>query len=242
MPIPLPPPGVPARTPPNRLYVRDRQNWAVDQERYRHDQALYSLGEYSIFYLMWSLLDLEAGLTTRCPTCYGAAGSTQDAIAQAYQQPKINKCPDCFGTTFAGGFRAKIVRPALWADDDESEKLDKRGVVHPESVSVETTWDFRMRQGDYIIRADGSRWRLPASPRRTTLRSGWDHPGQKQNSITYAQIQARFEEPGTVAYMLDPTDKAALRTLLTQRSYAPQAFPALEVVRGPLVPDDAVID
>lgn len=242
MPIPLPPPGVPTHTPPNQLYVRDRQNWAVDQERYRHDQALYSLGEYSIFYMMWSLLDFEAGLVARCVTCYGAPGSVQNATAGVYQQPKINKCPDCFGTTFEGGFRAKIVRPSLWADNDEEEKLDKRGVVHPESVSVESTWDFRMREGDYIVRADGSRWRLPNAPRRTTLRSGWDHPAQKQNSITYARMQARFEEPGTVAYMLSPTDKTTIHTVLTQRSYTPQSFPEIEVIRGPLIPDDAVID
>lgn len=242
MPIPLPPPGVPTGTPPNQLYVRDRQNWAVDQERYRHDQALYSLGEYAIFCMMWSLLDFEAGLVTRCATCYGAPGSIQNATAEVYQQPKINKCPDCFGTTFEGGFRAKIVRPSLWADNDEEEKLDKRGVVHPESVSVESTWDFRMREGDYIIRADGSRWRLPAAPRRTTLRSGWDHPAQKQNSITYARMQARFEEPGTVAYMLPPTDKTTIHTLLTQRAYTPQHFSAIEVIRAPLIPSDGVID
>lgn len=242
MPIPLPQPGVPTSTPPNQLYVRDRQNWAVDQMRYRHDQALYRLGEYSIFYLMWSLLDLEAGLVTRCATCYGTPGTIQNAVATVYQQPKINKCPDCFGTTFEGGYRARIVRPSMWADNDESEKLDKRGVVHPESVGVETTWDFRMREGDYIIRADGSRWRLPASPRRTTLRTGYDHPDQKHNSITYAQIQARFEEPGTVAYLLTPTDKVTIHTVLTQRSYTPQSFPAIELIRAPLIPTDGVID
>lgn len=242
MPIPLPPPGVPTSAPPNQLYLRDRQGWAVDQMRYRHDQALYRLGEYSIFYMMWSLLDFEAGLVTRCATCYGTPGSTQNASAQVYQQPKINKCPDCFGTTFEGGYRARIVRPALWSDNDESEKLDKRGVVHPESVSVETTWDFRMREGDYVIRADGSRWRLPASPRRVTLRSGWGHPDQAHNSITYGQISARFEEPGTVAYMLWPQDKTTLHTTLTEQSHTPLAFPELESVRAPLVPSDGVID
>jgi hypothetical protein len=243
VPLPIPQPGVPTDTTyGNQFYVRERQDWAVEQERYRHDQALYSLGEYAIFYLMWSLLDFEAGLVARCSRCYGTTGTIANREALTYEQPSINRCPDCFGTTFEGGFRAKIVRPSLWADNDESEKLDRRGVVHPETVNVESTWDFRMRQGDYILRADGSRWRLPVSPRRTTLRSGYDHPGQAANAITYAQIQARLEEEGTVVYDLLPTSKVAIHTLLTQPGYFPQDFSSFEVIRAPLVPADGVID
>jgi hypothetical protein len=242
MPLPIPP------TPPSGLpttgqfYVRERQDWAIDQERYRHDQALWTVGEYSIFFLMWSVLDAKAGLIERCHTCYGASGSQQGRIAAVYDQPSRNRCPDCFGTTFEGGFRARIVRPAIWADNDESEKVDRRGSVHPEAVNVESTWDFRMRQGDYIIRADGSRWRLPSSPRRTALRTGFEHPAQRTNSITYSQIQARLEEPETVAYTLPPTSKSEVHSLLTQHDYFPQAFDSFEIIRAPLIPTDGVID
>lgn len=242
MPLPIPPPGVPQTGTDNRFYVRARQDWAVDQERYRHDQALYAVGEYAIFYLMWALLDFEAGLVTRCSRCYGTTGSVTNREAQVYNQPSINRCPNCFGTTFEGGYRARIVRPSLWADNDESEKQHRRGVVHPEAVTVESTWDFRMRQGDYIIRADGSRWRLPESPSRTTLRSGFDHPAQKQNAITYARIQARLEEPGTVVYDLPPESKVGIHTLLTQDNPFPQDFTSFEIIRAPLVPEDGVID
>jgi hypothetical protein len=242
MPLPIPQPSVPQTGAGNRFYVRAPQDWAIDQERYRHDQALYSLGEYSIFYLMWALLDFEAGLVARCMRCYGTTGSVEDRKSRVYNQPTINRCPDCFGTTFEGGFRARIVRPALWADNDEAEKLDRKGVVHPETVNLESTWDFRMRQGDYIIRADGSRWRLPSSPRRTTLRSGYDHPSQKDTSITYAQMQARLEEEGTVAYDLLPTSKIGIHTLLTQGSDFPRDFSTFEIIRAPLVPVDGVID
>jgi hypothetical protein len=243
MPLPIPGPGTPATsTYAKQFYVRDRQDWAIEQERYRHDQALYSIGEYSIFYLMWSLLDLEAGLVTRCARCYGTAGTIANRETVVYNQPTINRCPDCFGTTYEGGFRARIVRPAIWADNDESEKQDAKGVVHPETVNVESTWDFRMRQGDYIIRADGSRWRLPASPRRTTLRSGYDHPGQAANAISYSQIQARLEEAGTVAYTLLPTDKISIHTLLVQPGYFPRDFATFQIVRAPLIPSDGVID
>jgi hypothetical protein len=242
MPLPIPQPSIPVNGPGNRLYVRAPQNWAVDQERYRHDQALYSLGEYTIFYLMWSLLDFQAGLVTRCARCYGTSGSLDNRKAKVYNQPTINRCPDCFGTTFEGGFRARIVRPALWADNDEAEKLERQGVVHPETASVESTWDFRMRQGDYFIRADGSRWRLPTSPRRTTLRSGYAHPAQADAAITYAQMQARLEEEGTVVYDLPPTSKIGIHTLLTQGADFPRSFGAFEIVRAPLIPTDGVID
>lgn len=242
MPLPIPHPNPPATEQPNRFYVRDTQTWAVDQERYRHDQALYTVGEYSIFYLMWSQLDLLAGLVERCARCYGTDGTIPNRKADVYNQPSNNRCPDCFGTTYEGGYRARIVRPALWADNDEDEKLDRRGVVHPESVSVESTWDFRMRGGDYIIRADGSRWRLPAAPRRTTLRSGYDHPAQHDASITYARMQARLEEPGTVAYLLDPTNKIGIHTMLTAKSDFPRSFSDFEVIRAPLIPPDGVID
>jgi len=242
MPLPIPQPSQPRTDSGNRFYVRAPQVWAVDQERYRHDQALWSLGEYSIFYLMWSLLDLEAGLVTRCLRCYGTGGTVDNRKAKVYNQPTINRCPDCFGTTYEGGFRARIVRPALWADNDEAEKPDRQGVVHPETTNVESTWDFRMRQGDYIIRADGSRWRLPVSPRRTTLRSGYDHPSQKDTAITYAQMQARLEEEGTVAYDLLPTSKIGIHTLLTQSSEFPRDFGSFEIIRAPLVPADGVID
>jgi hypothetical protein len=242
MPLPIPQPPSPSAATGERFYVRAPQDWAIDQERYRHDQALYSIGEYSIFYLMWSLLDFEAGLVTRCSRCYGTDGSIENRKAKIYNQPSVNRCPDCFGTTFEGGYRARIVRPAIWADNDEDEKLNRQGVVHPESVSVESTWDFRMREGDFIIRADGSRWRLPAAPRRTTLRSGYDHPAQADAAITYARMQARLEEPGTVAYLLEPGSKVGLHTLLTTHSDFPRHFPEFEVIRAPLIPPDGVLD
>jgi hypothetical protein len=99
-----------------------------------------------------------------------------------------------------------------------------------------------MRQGDYLIRTDGSRWRLPSSPRRTTLRSGYSHPAQADAAITYAQMQARLEEEGTVVYDLPPTSKIGIHTLLTQSADFPRDFSTFEIIRAPLIPIDGVID
>jgi hypothetical protein len=81
-------------------YLREPQRWAVDQERQRHLQALYTVGEWTMFCLMWNLEDFQNGLVTRCSVCYNRS-------SQAYKQGERNKCPDCFGTTFEGGFRAQ---------------------------------------------------------------------------------------------------------------------------------------
>lgn len=223
-------------------HLRQQEDWAIDQERQRHADALHRVGEYSIFVMMWTVIDFEHGLVDRCSTCSGPDGSRQDRIADVYKQPKQNKCPDCYGTHFDGGIRAKIVRPAIWADANETEHLDRRGAVHPDAAGVESTWDFRMHQGDYIIRADGSRWRLPDSPRRTTLRTGFAHPNQREMSINYGRIQARYEEPTTVVYMIPPTDLEYIEYHLTKRSLFPMTFPHLETINAPLIPTHGLRD
>lgn len=240
--LPRPTPSATGATEVQPYHLQDKQDWAVEQERQRHADALYRLGEYSVFVMMWGLVDFQAGLVQRCPICYGTSGSVQDRVSAVYNQPTKNKCPSCYGTTFAGGIRAKIVRPALWAEVDEKERQDRRGTVHPEQVSIESTWDFRMRQGDYIIRSDNSRWRLAESPARVTLRSGFLHPEQEETSITYGRIDARYEEKTTVAYSIPPIDYATIHGILTAPGKYPLDFTGFEVVNGPLIPPHATQD
>lgn len=239
MPFPIIGPSAPVDapvTPRDSYWLRQEEDWATYQERMRHAQALYQYGEYAMFVMMWGLVDFEKGLVGRCNRCYGSNGSQQHRIADVYNQPTQNECPDCLGTTFEGGIRAKIVRPSMWADLDEKEELANRGVVHPERVSVESTWDFRMRKGDYILRSDGSRWRIPDSPQRVTLRTGYMHPDQAETSITYHRIEARYAEHGSVVSLIPPTSTAALREILTRTGYKPSQFDDVEVINGPLIP------
>lgn len=242
MPLMIPRPSNAGTSEVQPYHAWDRQDWAIEQERQRHADALYRLGEYSVFVMMWTLIDFKAGLVGRCTRCYSTPNSVQSRVSAVYNQPTQNKCPDCFGTTFEGGVRAKIVRPAIWTDTDETEKQDRRGSVHPEQSSVESTWDFRMHQGDYVIRADNSRWRLPESPSRVTLRSGFAHPDQVDASITYDRIQARYEEKTTVAYMLPPTDSATISGVLTAPGWQPIDFSGFEEINGPLIPPHPLVD
>lgn len=242
MPLPIPHTSENGHSTVAQYHRVQPRHWAIEQERQNHADALYHVGEYSMFVLMWSVIDLDAGVVARCSRCWGADASMTDRVGDVYKQPSINRCPVCFGTSFEGGYRAKIVRPAIWADNDETERLDKRGVVHPEAVNIESTWDFRMRQGDYIFRADGSRWRVADSPKRVTLRSGFQHPDQVDTSITYNRVQARYEELDTVAYSIPPVAANILNGILTNPGYFPQNFGAAEDIRGPLIPTDALRD
>jgi hypothetical protein len=217
-------------------YVRDKQNWAISQEIQRHDQALLSLGEYAAFALMWHEQDLTAGRVGRCPTCYLAQG----LISEAYGQGNKARCPDCFGTTFEGGIRALIYRPALFTEVDEDEQKGARGVSRPSGVSVESTQDFRVLHGDYVFRADGQRFQLRV-PERTTLRTGFGTPYQSSTSIGYNISRGALEDVNTsVAYDIPP-DVATLKTTLSQARYVPFDFSSYEVINAPLIPieDDA---
>ena len=210
-------------------YVRETQPWAVVQENQRHDQALFTVGEYAMFVLMWHVLDFEAGLVQRCTRCYVAQGK----IAEVYKQPAQNKCPDCFGTTFEGGFKARIVRPAIFSDTNEEEQVDRRGSVHPQSVSIESTSDFRIRRGDYAFRGDGTRWWLRGAE-VVRLRDGFGYPSQENHGLNVNISQASLEEEETVAYMIPP-DEATVRSTLTLGSRVPFDFSSVEVIRAPLI-------
>ena len=213
-------------------YVRETQGWAVEQEHMRHNQALWSIGEYACFLLLWHIQDFEAGLVQRCLTCYQPRGK----IAEAYGQPSQNKCPNCLGTTFEGGYRALIFRPAIFTDTDESEQIAQRGVVHANDVSIDSTSDFRVRTGDYCFRQNNDRYYLRV-PNRITVRTGFSHPAQAAAAIGYNHSRATLEDPGTISYLAPPTE-FELASILSMTSRKPVDFSEYEIIRGPLIPDD----
>lgn len=229
-----PQPIVPNNQP---YYIRTPQNWAVEQERQRHQQALYMVGEPALFLLMWRVEDFNAGLTTQCPRCRATDGGLNARIETVYQQPLSAVCPYCFGTTFYGGVRAKIIRPAIFTDIDEDERRQARGVVHPESCMVETTHDFRSRTGDYVCRADGSRWML-STPSRVQLRTGFTHPVQGEQSIGYARIPAAREDESSVAFQIPPVASELGNWLVAPVNWP--GPPVDDVLNGPLIPSTEV--
>lgn len=211
-------------------YIREHKDWAVQQETYRHDQALYSVGEPAMFVLLWTVEDFQHGYTSRCSHCYGT--DVMGRQAAVYNQAMTAKCPRCYGTTFEGGIRARIIRPALFGETDDTEQADKRGATHPQSIMVESTNDFRYRAGDFVFRLDGSRWQLKA-PSRVTVRTGFEHPGQTVASMGYSQGPATLEDATSVAYLIPPSGEALAGQLLPESRW-PTA--KTDVINGPLIP------
>lgn len=214
-------------------YIREIQPWAIEQERRRHNQALWYVGETTMFALMWHLEDFQADLVDRCPTCYESQGD----VAEVYAQPDEYKCPDCFGTTFEGGFKALIIRPAIFSDSDEGETRHSRGVVHPNDLTIESTPDFRIRTGDYCFRSSGDRFYLRV-PERITLRTGYAPPTQTDTAIGYNHANAAQEDPNAVAYKIPPGNDE-LVGILSRVSRIPRDWGTFEVIRAPLIPSQS---
>lgn len=212
-------------------WLRETQPWAVEQERMRHAEALYQLGELAFFALMWHLDDFTSGLVDRCPTCY----TTQGKIADAYGQGDRYKCPDCFGTTFRGGYKALIIRPAIFSDVDKDIRGQARGVTNTDEVDVESTPDFRVRTSDYVFRATGDRLYLRV-PARVTIRTGFSVPWQTTEGVGYTHAKAVIEDPTDVSYTIPP-DNDRVKEILTRVARLPYDMSKYEVIRAPLIPE-----
>lgn len=231
-------PEIPVGLSNQPYYVRERKSFAIDQENYRHNQAIWSIGELVIITLMWAYEDFENGYVLRCPRCFSSQ-DLEGRAASVYEQPTQTRCPLCYGTTFNGGIRAQIVRPGIFSDTDDDERKSERGITHPQNSIFESTSDFRSRSGDYVFRQDGSRWQLSV-PQRVTLRTGFEHPTQQTTSLGYARMTATLEDESSVAYLIPPTTKQAIHDTLVPPSRYPA--PPADVINGPLIPPLGVTD
>jgi len=211
-------------------YLPHPQQYAVEQERYRHDQALYSFGEYSLFLLMWKIQDFEKGLVGRCPTCFLAYGK----IAEAYGQASSSVCPDCLGTTFDGGYKAKIIRPAIWDDTSaRANSLTRSGEVETDSTAIQSTNDFRMHTDDYVFRADGSCWQVQDYI-ESMLNTGFQHMNAQRGLVGVNYNRVKLEDSLTVAY-----SAVSMEDVITILNPEPEHFPidfsAQEEIKGPIL-------
>lgn len=210
----------------------DMQQYAIDQERMRHDDAMLRFGEMTCFVLLWSVYDYEAGRVGHCSVCFTPYGD----IAEAYQQPAKRKCPSCLGTTFEGGFRAKVYRPALWNHEKVSEEIKKQGIIQAQTADIQSTTDFELRQGDYAVRADGTRWQI-TQPKNTRIATGFGPKTQWASTIG-SGFSGHLEDDSSVAYLVEVDTSFLLTAGWSPILRYPVAPP--DVIRGPLLLDVAV--
>lgn len=204
---------------------------SIDFFRFSHDEALYSLGEWTIFFLMWRIDDYNAGLVERCSNCYLPFGD----VSEVFKQPSIRNCPVCFGTTFEGGYKARIVRPAIWNANAEEDKEQRRGEITRNSASVQSTSDFRLRVGDYLVRGDNKRWQM-RSPAPTFLREGFATATPELNQMGSLYTQCDIEDESSVSYIIPIADDSSLtpQDILTIKSHYLPDFSEFEEIRGSL--------
>lgn len=215
---------------PVRQWHPDPQEYALAIQRANQAQALASYGEYSMFVLMWKNEDFRAGLVGRCTECMEAG----DKIAEAYGQADQERCATCFGTTYEGGFKARIVRPALWTlQDVENREEARRGVELVRTARVQSSSDFRLRTGDYIFRSSGERWRVQGID-SDSIKTGFHRGAKDRTRIGYNLGTVVREHEASVAYIIPPTNEQ-LEALDVWDIRVPQKYDDLEEIRGPLI-------
>lgn len=212
------------------------QPWAVQHLRQSHEQALYKVGEPTVFTLMWQLVDFDNGLVGRCQTCSAtfAGGSDPHIFTDTYKQPSMYLCPECYGSTFEGGWKAQLLRPALWTYEEQDIEPGQRGVVVKQHAAVQTTSDFVLGTGDYASRVDNTRWQLSQTS-GTHVRAGYGFPTQVETTIGYNVAQANLLDPNAdVSELLPPTKSRLASILHSVNAHIPADAGFFDVVRGPI--------
>lgn len=175
--------------------------YAVMQEIERHDEAVRWFGEMTACIFMWNAFDFAARLVGRCTVCFEAYGE----IADAYGQAPRKMCPNCYGTTFEGGIRALLYRPAIWTKDVVSQDVEKRGQVEVTTAEVQTVSGTAMREGDFLVRSNGTRWQIN-SPDDTEISTGFGPKGN--DSVVGSFFRAQLEDGSSVAYLIPIVEEA----------------------------------
>jgi hypothetical protein len=233
-------------TQPYFLKTPDPQ--LIPQQRQQHNEAVYAYGEYSMFILMWHIEDYLAGACQRCPYCFGEKNPVEAAIEDAYKQAILNKCPQCFGTTYfqndaarLGGLKARIVRPCMWNTADVTHDYVQQGEVDSSTSTVQSISDFRMRSGDYVFRADQTRWRVETIQTDFII-SGFQAASDINAMIGYTYPGCKQEEKTSVAFIIPPEPSIAgpLLNVNPALNY-PVDFSTWEVINGELIADDFVV-
>lgn len=234
-PTPVEPPPITPVVPPdlNPYQLPDPRRYAIDQERQRHNDALFRYGEYAMFVLMWTIRDFDEDRVDRCTRCFANTGLNQ-RIAETYKQPNQGACPVCFGTTFEGGFRAKVIRPSLWDFSEDADSQGRRGATISATAGVQSTADFQMHTGDYAFRADGTRWKL-LSLSAHHMREGFEAPFSTTNIIAVNAGNFIKEPPTATSFTIPPTGDVLATLLDPQNPRFPVDYSANEIIRSPLL-------
>jgi hypothetical protein len=120
--------------------------YSVDYLRKAVKDSLSYLGEQAILLQMYHVVPDE-GVAERCPN-----------YDDVYQNCARGLCPDCYGTTFAGGVKTVGRVWAQFTDSDANENIDRTGVWAPDAREIQTEWFPPLTQRDYVVRIPKDAW------------------------------------------------------------------------------------
>lgn len=209
-------------------FLGPEQPFAISNMAQWVDQANYFIGEYTIFVLLWRVSDFEAGLVERCSICYPDDDDRERRISEVYNQPAKERCPACLGTTFEGGWKAILVRPAQWDTAEPEEEASERGVIAPATASFVTGRDLVLHSGDYALRGDDTRWQVTGV--NTMLVSDGAGVPTSLRELVGSSYTAAQEDRSSVVFDIELPNGAIER--LAQESHYPIDFTDIDQVRA----------
>lgn len=141
------------------LVVKQRDIWAeVDQQRF-HSEALQWFGEQIIVRQLWRAEDAALGLVGYCQQCQDSPNpaspspSVQSRVSSVYRQSGNSYCPNCFGTTFDGGFKTTCYHLYMLAADTPQMRANlSTGQFWRDNPTVQMSWFPEIRVGDLLVR------------------------------------------------------------------------------------------
>jgi len=132
----------------------------IDQQRF-HDEALQWYGEQCIVRQLWRFEDQVNGLVGYCLTCQDSPNPTmpsiaiQNRVSNVYKQTGNSYCPDCYGTTFSGGFKPICYHTYMVAQDAPQVRNSMQtGQFWRDNPQVQFSWFPEIREGDLVVRVE----------------------------------------------------------------------------------------
>lgn len=120
----------------------------------------------------------------------------------------------------------------LWDERPISDDLRQRGVTKISSGTAQITHEFNMRDGDFLVLQDRTRWRI-GQPEPNEVSTGFGPTGLQMSPGFSFQVQ--LEDQTSVAYSI-PINESAI-SVVGWKPVLP--YPSgLDVINGPLIIDD----
>jgi len=188
------------------LVVKQKEIWAqTDQQRF-HDETLQWYGEECIVRQLWRAEDQVNGLVSYCITCQDSPNPSspdsaiQNRVSQVYRQTGNSYCPDCYGTTFSGGFKTTCYHLYMLAADTPQVRSNlSTGQFWKNNPQVQFSWYPEIRVGDLVIRVNQWNNGVPTSlgerftvstVQPQSIRTG---PGVSYNTTIYVNQTTTLE-------------------------------------------------